>query len=232
MSVEDASLKDKQGWDHYWLGQDNKKRAYTYDVIAEFYRRFIIRPSLNRFISKYFKPNAKLLHAGCGSGQVDKDIYPKYDITALDISKNALEIYKKENGSDAKVLHASIFETKLEPAQFDGVYNLGVIEHFSAEENQKILSELRRVLKPGGYYVCFWPPEYGLSVIFFKVLRAVLKLFTGKVYKFHPDEIFRMRSKAHAKQVFEDTGYEFVECSFGPRDAFTYAVVVGRNPET
>ena len=42
-----------------------------YDFIASFYRKYIIKRPLNFFIKKYFKPQSEILHAGCGSGQVD-----------------------------------------------------------------------------------------------------------------------------------------------------------------
>src|SRR6476660_1672349 len=84
-------LIDNQGWNEYW-GVKKKSGGVVYDVIAEFYRKFLIRPSLNHFIKKYFKPGSTILHAGCGSGQVDADIRHHISITGLDISPNALQI--------------------------------------------------------------------------------------------------------------------------------------------
>lgn len=63
-----TSLVDTQGWNEYW----NRKNlgGTWYALVAAFYRKFIIRPHLNRFIYKYFAKNSALLHAGCGSGVV------------------------------------------------------------------------------------------------------------------------------------------------------------------
>ena len=51
-------LKDEQGWDSYW---ENQKKAggLLYDAIAAFYRKFIIRPSLNRFARPPFPARAQ-----------------------------------------------------------------------------------------------------------------------------------------------------------------------------
>jgi SAM-dependent methyltransferase len=222
-------LQDPQGWDAYW---DKKKstRGLLYDMVAEFYRRAIIRPSLNRFIKANFTRGDLVLHAGCGSGQVDADIRSYISITAMDISPVALEIYKRENGPDSTTLLASIFQIPLPDASMAGIYNLGVMEHFTEEEIQRILQEFRRVLRPGGRFVAFWPPEFGLSVLFLKTLTAILKPFARKDYKFHPDEICRIQSKQHALEVFRKAGFSVRQYSFGPRDAFTQAVIVAEKP--
>src|ERR1035437_6228521 len=100
MSITQTNdVETKKAWDHYW---SSKKTRILYDIIAEIYRRVLIRPSLNHFIKKSFKPGDVVLHAGCGSGQVDANITKYIQISALDISPNALEIYKKENGPQAK----------------------------------------------------------------------------------------------------------------------------------
>jgi ubiquinone/menaquinone biosynthesis C-methylase UbiE len=226
--ISQSDAKTAQDWDEYWDLQ--KKDRVLYNLIAEFYRRFIIRPSLNRFIKKYFSPNAHVLHAGCGSGQVDRDIRNYVTITGLDISPNALKVYSRENGSRCKTLLGSIFSIPAENASFDGVYNLGVMEHFEQADIKKILSEFHRVAKPGGRLVIFWPPEFGLSVIFFKVLRVIMKLLTGKTYKFHPDEISRIQSRAQGEQFFTEAGFKVVGYSFGPRDLFTYSIIVAEKP--
>jgi SAM-dependent methyltransferase len=218
----------KQVWDLYWSSKKTKG-AKLYDVIAEIYRKFLIRPCLNYFTQKHFAPKSKLMHAGCGSGQVDRDIYPLFDITGFDISPNALEIYARENASNAKTLLGSIFEIPVAESSFDGIYNLGVMEHFDAADIHKILVEFRRVLKPGGKIVLLWPPEFGLSVMFFKFLTFVFTHILRKPdVKFHPDEICRAQSRCHGEAFLMEAGFTPVEYYFGPRDFFTYSVFVGQ----
>ena len=139
--IQPDILIDKQGWDEYWDVKEKKSGgSKLYDFIAEFYRKFIIRPTLNRFVYKYFLKESEVLHAGCGSGQVDKDIRSHVSITGLDISKNALKIFNRENEGFCKSLHGSIFSIPLPDSSMEGIYNLGVMEHFDETEIQKILS--------------------------------------------------------------------------------------------
>jgi SAM-dependent methyltransferase len=222
----DPRLRDEQGWDGYWDGGKTRAGGLLYDAIASFYRKWIIRPALNRFVRRYFTPGARLLHAGCGGGQVDVDIHREVAITGLDISLNALRLYKKVNRGHGQTLHGSIFEIPLPDGSLDGVYNLGVMEHFTEEEIARILHEFHRVLRPEGRVLVFWPPEFGLSVLFFKGLVWVFRnVLRRKDVKFHPGEITRVRSRRHVTCLFESGGFRVIRYSFGPRDLFTYAVV-------
>ena len=80
---------DSQVWDAYWASDRGDGWA-IYDLIAIFYRRFIIRPAVNAFLGRYFAPGSRVLHAGCGSGLVDVDMAAKLNMDALDISPVAL----------------------------------------------------------------------------------------------------------------------------------------------
>jgi SAM-dependent methyltransferase len=218
---------DDQGWDDYWEQQKTKAGGLLYDAIASFYRKFIIRRSLNQFVRGYFSRGARVLHAGCGSGQVDVDILGDVEITALDISLGALAFYQKTSRGRARLVHGSIFAIPLPDASMDGVYNLGVMEHFTPEEIGRILAEFRRVLRPGGRVILFWPPEFGLSVLFFKGLKQVFThVLRRPDVKFHPDEITRVASRRHVTGIMEGAGFRILRYYFGPKDLFTYAVVV------
>ncbi len=222
----DPKLQETQGWDQYWADQKSSGRI-LYDLVAAFYRKFIIKRNLSRFIKNTFEPGKHLLHAGCGSGQVDKDVVQYADVTGLDISVNALNFYKRVHRGQVKVLHGSIFSIPTQPGTFDGIYNLGVMEHFTEDEIQKILVEFHRILKPGGKMVIFWPPEYGLSVLFFKALTFIFKnLLKKENVKFHPDEISRVQSESQARQIFTKSGFKVVKYYFGIQDLFTYAIFV------
>ncbi|MEK6580364.1 MAG: methyltransferase domain-containing protein, partial [Bdellovibrionota bacterium] len=223
-------LQDDQGWDNYWR-EHKHAGGILYDTVAAFYRKFIIKRTLNYFVSRYFAPGAQILHAGCGSGQVDTDIAARVSITGLDISVNALNFFRRTLQGKGKVLHGSIFQIPLPDQAMDGIYNLGVMEHFSETEIHQILKEFRRVLKPGGRVIAFWPPEFGLSVLFFKALTWFFKtILRRQKVKFHPDEITRVRSRRHVTEIFKNEGFDIVRYYFGPKDVFTYSIIVAERP--
>jgi len=124
-------------------------------------------------------------------------------------------------------MHGSIFEIPAADHSFDGIYNLGVMEHFTEPEIQKILTEFKRVVKPGGKIVLFWPPDFGFSVNLFKAIKFVAEKFFGKRdIKFHPDEVSRIQSKSHAERLISEGGFEIERYAFGPRDMFTQVMIV------
>ena len=80
------------------------------------------------------------------------------------------------------MIHDSIFSVPVPDSSFDGIYNLGVMEHFTEDEIMGILKEFHRVLKSNGKIILFWPPEYGLSVQFLKFAHFILnKIFRKKL---------------------------------------------------
>ncbi len=220
-----SPLKVQKEWDVYW-NKERKSENMLYDLIAVFYRVFIIRRILDHFIRKHFVRGTKVLHAGCGSGQVDQGAARWVRLSALDISIKALEIYKKTNPTVRDIAHGDIFNIPYQPETFDGIYNLGVMEHFTVEEIGRILKEFDRILKPSGKMVILVPPENGLSVIFLKAVHYLLNDVLKKNVQLHPPEISRPRNKEHARQIYEQGGLKMVDYYFGIMDVFTYAVIV------
>jgi ubiquinone/menaquinone biosynthesis C-methylase UbiE len=217
----------QQEWDKYWLSKTNPS-ALIYDIVAAFYRKFIIRHILNHFITKHFPSDSKLLHAGCGSGQVDMDVASITYVSALDISSQALSLYRKFQPNAAELIHGSIFSIPVPDESFDGIYNLGVMEHFTEEEIHRILTEFHRVLKPGGKIALFWPPSFGLTVRFLAAVHWTLRRLGRKDLKLHPDEITHVRSRGQVRRYLKSSGFSLIEFYFGVRDLFTQAVVIGR----
>jgi len=214
-------------WDAYW-SEKKKPGALVYDLIAAFYRKFIIKPSLNYFARKYFSPRAEVLHAGCGGGQVDTDIAGNLRISALDISWQALSMYRKHQPQSERLIYGSILEIPAPDSTFDGVYNLGVMEHFSEEEIHRILTEFYRVVKPGGKIILFWPPSFGLTVRVLAAAHWVLRRIGKSEIKLHPDEITHVRSRRQVRAYLAAAGFSLVNVHFGWRDLFTQVVVIGQ----
>jgi len=223
-------LHDPQGWDNYWTrGRDKSRRAYAY--VASLYRRLAIRRNLNHFIRKHFPPGARLLHAGCGSGQVDSRLSREMRITAVDISLPALESYRRNNPGAEAIRRGDIFHlNELAGDSFDGAYNLGVVEHFTQDQIVQILREMGRTVKPGGKVVIFWPHRRATSVFVLKLVHWMLDCFRrhgGKQVRLHPPEISLLKSRDQAREVIELAGFKLIDYYFGIRDLLVQAVVVG-----
>ena len=222
----DLEKESLHSWNDYWSRSPKIKSYWAYDLLAAFYRKNIIRPSLTKYVKKYFEAGQVVLHAGCGSGQVDENISNYIHIKALDLSPQALKIYEHFNPRVKDLILGSIFEIPLDDESIDGIYNLGVMEHFYLEDIKKILNEFHRVLKPSGKAILFWPPKQGLSVNFLKFVHLALKGFTKKQISLHPPEVTHIESRQQASLILHNSGFELVEYSFGISDLFTHAIIV------
>ena len=225
-----ASLVDPQGWDSYW---DNKssRSGKAYDVVATAYRQAIIRRQLERSILANFADGSHLLHAGCGSGQVDERLHDRVRITAVDISPSAVRLYRENNPSAFAVQHADILDLPFPANSFDGAYNLGVLEHFTPEEIGRVLRQLNRILRPGGKVVVFWPHARATSVAVLKTAHWFLNDVAGRKTQLHPPEISLLKSKSWVENFFSDAGFNLLSYEFGPRDFYVQAVIVAKKSE-
>lgn len=213
-------------WDAYWAKKQSAG-ALAYEVVAAVYRKLFIRLNVRRAIFDNFEPHAKLLHAGCGSGQADVDLHERFNVTAVDISMEALELYGRNNPAVHRLEQADLFKLPFASGSFDGVFNLGVMEHFDEKQIQILLEEFHRVLKPGGKVVFFWPHARATSVQVIRVIHFVMRWILGKTSKLHPDEITLIYDKAHARSLLESAKFKLERYTFGPRDLFVQALIVG-----
>ena len=224
----DPSLPSAESWDTYWDGK-SASGALAYDLVATTYRKLVIEKNLVDTLRRVFPGAQKVLHAGCGSGQVDTQLRSRLDITAVDISPIALKRYLLENPG-AKVFHADILHLPFPDASFDGAYNLGVVEHFRREDVVAMFRELRRVTRPGGKIVVFWPHARASSVLVLDSIHWWMKNVQGNDSRLHPPEPMLVHSRDHAAQILGEAGLALGEYHFGPRDLFVQAIVVAERP--
>jgi SAM-dependent methyltransferase len=213
-----------QEWNEYWA-KDQQAHNRIYDKIAIFYRKYIIKPYLKQYFRKYFFNKSIILHAGCGGGQVEEGIIDSTSVVGLDISVNALALYKK-NHYESNLILGDISSIGIKNASLDGIYNLGVMEHFNEGEIIHILLEFHRVLKKEGIIILFWPPKYGTTVIFLKWVHYFLNSIMKKRIQLHPPEPSLIKSKKHVERIVQLAGFELKEYKFSIADFYTYAVLV------
>jgi ubiquinone/menaquinone biosynthesis C-methylase UbiE len=112
------------------------------------------------------RPDDKILEVGCGIGTVVNELSKKgHDIIGIDISGEAIEYGRKKYGDISLDIQAA--ETlPYEDESFNVVLSFDVFEHIAAID--KHISEVRRVLRPGGYYLFQTPNKY--SNIIYEIL--------------------------------------------------------------
>jgi len=224
-----STLVDPQGWDRYWELKVDLDAA-AYEIIAWAYRTAIIRPRLERYIRKHFPRGSELIHAGCGSGQVDRTLQREMKLTALDICVPALRLYARNNPDSVRLIHGSILDIPLPDESVDGIYNLGVVEHFAPSAVRRILEESRRVLRPGGKAIIFWPHQKATSVAALKAIHWFRQWVMKKQQPLHAPEISLLPSRIHALDALREAGFEPIDYDFGCSDFWVQAVVVGQKP--
>lgn len=189
-----------------------------YSAIAGLYRRVFIRPRLEFWMRRSFRPGAELLHAGFGGGEVDANLGSLFRITTLDISPKALDLYKKT--------------IPLPTAAFDGAYNLGVMEHFHPGEIVGILSLLHRAVRPVGRLLVFWPLATAPSVKVLRWWHRFLGFRQAHPVRLHPPEHTLLQSKEQAARMLDRAGWELERFSVSPADLFIQAVLVCARKES
>ena len=219
------------GWDEYWNDKSHRL-GDLYDVVAALYRRLMIEGRLHRWLARHFPVGGSLLHAGCGSGQMDGELHRRWRITAIDISRPALERYARNNPQAYRIEQADIMRLPFEPGAFDGVFNLGVLEHFGGAEIRAILAEFHRILKPGGTIVLFWPHRRGSSVLFLNLVHRLFRMLGRPDVRLHPHEISLIRSRRDVTMLLERAGFRLIDYDFGMRDLFVQCVIVASKPAT
>lgn len=94
-------------------------------------------------------PKGKMLELGCGTGHWTKFFVENgFELTATDISDAMLK-HAQQKQLNAKILKADSENLPFEDESFDMVSSITMMEFVSDQD--KVLSEIYRVLKPNGY---------------------------------------------------------------------------------
>jgi len=112
------------------------------------------------------RPGDKILEIGCGIGTVVHELSSKgHDILGIDISGEAIEYGRKKYGDIRLEVQAAEI-LPYEDESFNVVLSFDLFEHIAAID--KHISEVRRVLRHGGYYLFQTPNKY--SNIIYEIL--------------------------------------------------------------
>jgi len=156
-----------------------------------------------KIFTKHLKPEAKVLEAGCGLGQVVIALRARgFDCVGLDYAIQTVNLLNEK--LDEKVFHhGDIRDIPFPSSYFDAYISLGVIEHFESGQLE-MMAEATRVLKKGG--VCF------ISVPFFSPFRRLkAKLFFRHAYDGDDPFFESCLSLEELRYLLAQAGLEYIE---------------------
>jgi len=131
--------------------------ASSYEMIWKF------NPTLHKILMKHLQPGKeeKILDIGCGRGFCVQEV-ENYgaEVIGIDISIGSLR-----EAVTRKVKYDDAMNLSFKADSFDKVYSLHTVEH--VPNVRQFLSEIARVLKPGGIAITVypWEPIRGIGAI-------------------------------------------------------------------
>ncbi|MGC8793598.1 MAG: class I SAM-dependent methyltransferase [Bryobacteraceae bacterium] len=126
----------------------------------------------------------RVLEAGCGTGHFANLLEQRYGwrVVPVDLAREALEYGRRMGVS--RLVQADIARLPFSTDSFDAVFSLDVLVHFPRDQEGPAVTELVRVLKPGGLLV--------LRTAALKLLRSRHSQFTGERQRFTAGRLRRV----------------------------------------
>ena len=152
-------MKQDERWDEIW----NEKRRVSSGKLGAFLAKDIIHRTVMGILKREIPDpeGMRVMEEGSGTGLVTLGLAGRgATVFLLDKSDEALAFSKAgfaEAGRDHLATQASIIDLPFKDASFDFVWSGGVIEHFTLDEQVKILKEMLRVTRPGGRVIVIAP---------------------------------------------------------------------------
>lgn len=144
-------------------------------------------------------------------------------ITGLDFSENMLAVGKSKVQQQGLNDVITLVQGNAMALPFDdNTFDYATIGFGlrNVPDLKQVLSEMKRVVKPGGMVVCLelskptWQPFKGLYYFYFKNLLPMLgKIFAKRYeqYKWLPDSLVQFPGREELLQIFQETGLQQVQ---------------------
>jgi SAM-dependent methyltransferase len=214
-------------WTEHWSPE--KQNSFSQRFFSV-YRKAVFARTVAYFIDRFFPRSGVFVEAGSGTSETSMRIDKREGrvLVALDLILPV--VANAHPVMDVRVA-ADIFRLPFADDSLDGLWNVGVMEHFTHDRIDAILREFHRVLRPGAPMLLLWPGTDSLPQ---KALRLVEKVANARngaeKLQFHPPEISQLHSAEEGRQVLRRNDVEPVFVDPGPRSLMAFKTVVGRKP--
>jgi SAM-dependent methyltransferase len=215
-----------QDWSQHW---DIEMQNSFSQKFFSIYRKTVFSRTVAYFFNRYFPKTGVFAEAGSGTSETSIYINKNHGervLVAVDIVLPVLE--KNHIVMDTRI-GGDIFKMPFHNESLDGVWNVGVMEHFSHPQIDQILQEFYRVLKPGAPILLLWPASYSIPQ---RILRLLEKIINTRSkdepnFRFHPPEISQLISTSQGQNVLIRNHYEIAAVDSGMRSLMAFITITG-----
>jgi SAM-dependent methyltransferase len=172
MNAEAEELTELRYWDDHWAAVQLPQEARHQP--GKLYLNEILR-----VFDRFLPHNDRLTALEVGGAPGTYLAYVRrafgYRVACLDYSATGCEATErncKSMGISVDVYNADLFDDRVALPQFDVVYSLGLIEHFS--DPVPVVARHIRLLKPGGILLLGVPNFLGINLVFLSRLAPGL----------------------------------------------------------
>lgn len=212
-------------WSDHW--SDDRQETVAQRFFS-FYRKTVFARTVRYFVNRYFPKEGIFVEAGSGTSETST-LIDKHNgarrLVATDIVQPVLR--NCDPVMDSRVC-GDIFRLPYADSSIDGVWNVGVMEHFTQSEIDRILCEIRRVLKVDHSVIMLWPGTTSLPQKMLKVAEYFINMRSTEKFSFHPPEISQLRSRTQAVEILRRNGFEPVAIDSGLRSLFAFKTLVAK----
>lgn len=227
-SPKDREKAESVDWSSHWGEEHQGGIAQRFFSI---YRKHVFARTVAHFLDRYFPRNGVFVEAGSGTAETSVRVDKRGGTRALIAMDIVFPVLKMcDPVMDARVCGDN-FRMPFLDSSLDGVWNLGVMEHFTHPQIDEMMREFHRALKPGGRLILFWPAKNSIPQ---KLLWAVAFLINLKKrerkFQFHPDEISQLQSNRQAREILWRNGFTPLHVDWGLTSGMAFKSVVGEKP--
>lgn len=177
-----VSNSDRESGSHYSYALRYKWLTKVYDPVVKWTcREKTFKEAL--LAEAAIQPSHSVLDLGCGTGTLTimvKKAVPGAQVTGLDGSPDILELAReKSRAENAQIdyVHGMSFAMPFDDSSFDRVVSSFLFHHLTRADKGPTLSEVVRVLKPGGeLHIADWGQQPNLPM---KAAFNVVRLLDG-----------------------------------------------------
>ena len=186
-------LDDKKQWDKYW--DENKNKKTFFNSLVAFAREYYFAKYFAKFIAKNYDIKGKVVcEIGAGSGLTLAHLKKlgASKCAGVDYSQEAIDMANNSN-KECEFIYGDAFNLSIiKDKQFDLVYSLGFLEHYTKEEQLKLIAEQKRIAKECVFI------EVPYDIFYFRWLFAINRKM-GRTTTFSDEELF-------TKKTFQELG--------------------------